>query len=339
MRTFAALIVAILLGAVEARAQTPDIQNPVWLERPNGEDFRQNYPSQAVEQSVEGRATLECLVRLDTTVDCSVIAESPASWGFGDAALAIARSFRVAPARVDGQPVEGGRIRNTIRFVLPPVEDSYEGLSPEQRAIEEAFADLDLPNWEEAPTTSSVLVATPHAAREANVQGRGILSCRVNRERRLRCRPFREMPADSGFGVAAMRLAPQFLVAQSSQQFADAHRTEPFLLPIVFGGAPEVTPVSRHHTGLEPLDIPLMRAPQDAIPPEALAARINGTASVLCNIGAGLALTCSVEAESPAGWGFGAVVLGVASSLPAPPASLGFIPGDQIRFRAEFVPE
>lgn len=340
MRLFAALMVVAALSAVEAHAQTPEIEHPVWIERPDPEAFRQSYPSQAAEQAVEGRATIECLVQLDTSTSCRVIAESPASWGFGDAALTISRTFRVEPARVDGQPVPDGRIRTTIRFIAPAQQETYEGLTPEQREWAEAFAPLDLPNWEDAPPAASVVAATPPAARDANLQGRGVLSCRVNRDRHLRCRPHREMPANSGFGAAAMQLAPQFVVAESSQEFADAHRIRPFFLPIVFNGPPEVTPVSRFYAGLAPLELPVIVAPQYAIPPAALSAQISGTASVLCNLGEGLVLACALETESPRGYGFGEVLVSVANNGERPPPSpnSGLIPGDQIRIRAAFAP-
>src|SRR5262245_47867459 len=113
-----------------AAAQTEQAQNPRWLQQPNAADFVQNYPSHAAMQGVEGQATVEFSVRLDTTLNCAVSNESPASWGFGDAALAVARTFRMEPARINGQPTEGGRIRQTIRFVLP--EQSPEEWTPEQ---------------------------------------------------------------------------------------------------------------------------------------------------------------------------------------------------------------
>lgn len=334
------LAIGLLLMAALARAASadpPDIQNPAFLQRPNAADFTQNYPAQAADQAVEGRATIECYVRLDTTLDCRVTAERPASWGFGDAALAIARSFRVQPAQVDGAPVEGGRIRQTICFVLP--EDNPEEWTAEQRAYVEAMPPPDLPTWDEAPTSSMVQMATPPAARHARTQGRGVLSCRVNGDRRLAREPAFEAPRNSGFAAAAMTLAPYFRIVEADAAFMERHTTEPFLLPITFGGPPEITPVNRDFTGAGPLNLPPLPVPQEAIPPRAISTRTSGTVIVLCTLQLAAPLDCHVEQETPAGWGFASPVVQMLEFFPPPPPESGMIPGDQIRFTAAFRPD
>lgn len=336
----ARLALALVLAAAlsqAAYADPPNIQNPEFLERPDAADFAQNYPSQAVHQAVEGRATIECYVRLDTTLDCRVTAESPASWGFGDAALAIARSFRVAPTRVDGEPVEGGRIRQTIRFVLP--EEHPEDWTPEQRAFVEALNRPDLPTWEEAPTSSMVQMATPEAARRARTQGRGVLSCRVNDERRLACQPSHEMPRNSGFAAAAMTLAPYFRIVEGDADFIARHTNEPFVLPISFGGASEITPVNRGYGGVEPLNVPTIVVPREYIPDRARAAHINGMVVTLCTVQLAAPPDCVIESESPTGWGFRETVLMALELFPPAPPEAGIIPGDQARFTFEFRPD
>jgi protein TonB len=50
-------------------------------------------------------------------LDCAVVSETPAGWGFGAAAVAIARDHRMAPATQDGRPVEG-RYRMAVPFRL-----------------------------------------------------------------------------------------------------------------------------------------------------------------------------------------------------------------------------
>ncbi|MGE3143833.1 MAG: energy transducer TonB [Hyphomonadaceae bacterium] len=94
------------------------ITNPQWIERPNGRDFAREYPDRALEREREGRVVLDCVVGADGRISCSVTSEDPEGWGFGNAALRIARSFRLAPRLENGQPTEGGRVRVPIAFRL-----------------------------------------------------------------------------------------------------------------------------------------------------------------------------------------------------------------------------
>ena len=50
--------------------------------------------------------------------DCEVTGETPANFGFGDAALKLARYMRIAPKTIDGQPVDGGVLVEPIKFRL-----------------------------------------------------------------------------------------------------------------------------------------------------------------------------------------------------------------------------
>lgn len=321
-----------------ARAEPDVVENPVWLEEPDGRAFRDNYPSQAAHQAVEGFATIECRVRLDTRLDCRVVAEGPMSWGFGDAAMAIARTFRVQPARRNGVPVEGGRIRRTLRFVLPE-DDWREQLPPEFRAYADALAPPELPTWDQAPTSSAVLAATPEAARASGMQGRGVLSCRVTQERRLACTPLLEMPHGSGFANAAMTLAPHFRIVEGDREFIAKYTAEPFILPISFNSPPELTPVNRENAGLGPLDLPPLRVPLDVLPERVRAAGIRGTGVALCTLQADRTADCVTERENPLGWDLGQFVVDAMELIPAWPVESGLIPGDQLRVTFEFAPE
>lgn len=92
------------------------IANPRWLERPRPEQFYSLYPPEALAQRQEGRAVLECIVAADGRLSCLVISEDPPGWGFGEATLAASRSFRMAPATIDGRPTSGGRVRVPMRW-------------------------------------------------------------------------------------------------------------------------------------------------------------------------------------------------------------------------------
>jgi periplasmic protein TonB len=94
------------------------ITNPTWLERPNARDFERYYPPRALEREQEGRVSLDCVVAADGRISCTVTSEDPSGWGFGEAAIRISRSFRMAPATRDGVPTSGGRVRVPITFRL-----------------------------------------------------------------------------------------------------------------------------------------------------------------------------------------------------------------------------
>lgn len=94
------------------------VTNVFWVERPDARDFARNYPQRALDENVSGRALLECLVVADGRLACTVVSEEPEGYGFGEASLRVARSFRMAPETRDGVPTAGGRVRVPIRWNL-----------------------------------------------------------------------------------------------------------------------------------------------------------------------------------------------------------------------------
>lgn len=91
----------------------PVITNPRWLRTPR--DLERYYPARALARDIGGQVVLDCLVDVAGALNCAVVSETPANWGFGDAALRISRDYRMAPAMRDGQAVQG-RYRMRVPF-------------------------------------------------------------------------------------------------------------------------------------------------------------------------------------------------------------------------------
>lgn len=98
---------------------TPRLTNFVWLQRPTVDDVSRSYPALAMQASRSGLVVLDCRVEAGGLLSCAVASESPEGWGFGAAAYALSRQFRIAPQTRDGVATEGGRVVLPIRFQLP----------------------------------------------------------------------------------------------------------------------------------------------------------------------------------------------------------------------------
>lgn len=89
-----------------------------WTSRPDGNDVMRYYPQRAQEREQQGRVQMLCQIQEGGSITCLVDSEDPAGWGFGEAALRVARHYRAAPTTDTGESTAGKTTRVVIRFRL-----------------------------------------------------------------------------------------------------------------------------------------------------------------------------------------------------------------------------
>jgi len=81
------------------------------------------YPDRAQRLNKAGSAKMECTVTAQGTLSgCSIVSEDPPDLGFGQAALDMAKLFKMRPKTVDGAAVGGATVIVPLRFQLPQDE-------------------------------------------------------------------------------------------------------------------------------------------------------------------------------------------------------------------------
>lgn len=110
------LLTAALATASPAFAQQSVMPVP-WAEvQPTYADYRQTYPSNALAQDVEGDVRLLCTVTAERKLDCVIHSETPADYGFGEAALSLSRLYVTSERDPRVQP--GARVMVPIAYRL-----------------------------------------------------------------------------------------------------------------------------------------------------------------------------------------------------------------------------
>lgn len=148
-------------------------------------------PPRAAAEKIGGEARIKCVVTVKGELsECAVVSESPAGYGFGEAALKAALKERVRPKDDKGQTAAG---RSAIR--------QFSFLAP---------GDAD-PDWLRMPTPDELASVYPVVAMKEGLDGRAVIACGVTPEGFLaNCKVASEAPAGKGFGSAALALSPQF---------------------------------------------------------------------------------------------------------------------------------
>lgn len=108
-------VVCPVPGSVDPRSD-----EQIWARRPSADDFQRNFPDRAQRMEVSGRVVLSCMLDdRGVVTSCDIVEETPAGYGFGDAALRLSRLFRAKARKVDGQTVGGTTVPLTLTFQVP----------------------------------------------------------------------------------------------------------------------------------------------------------------------------------------------------------------------------
>lgn len=107
-----------------------------WVWKPSDDALQRFMPAQAVAEHRSGEAVIACRVQLTRHVhDCRVLAESAAGLGYGTAAIAASRIFRVYPPRRNGKPVDDAWVGIPVVWIVkPPPKATGPGGKPRAQA-------------------------------------------------------------------------------------------------------------------------------------------------------------------------------------------------------------
>jgi len=84
---------------------------------PSAAQVQAAYPARALDNQIEGDASMDCLVTADGKLaGCRIASENPAGFGFGQAALDLAADYVMRPRYLDGEPSGGAEVRLGVRF-------------------------------------------------------------------------------------------------------------------------------------------------------------------------------------------------------------------------------
>ncbi len=164
------------------------------------------YPSRARSEKVSGRVSLNCTVGPDGYFldPCLVTNEEPAGYGFGAAASALSRQFKVSTSLPGGGTAVGASYKLPVTFSA--------------RMLQAGGTVAGTPNLITVPSNQDLGAAFPKAARAAGVsQARSSLECTVAPGGYLTaCSVVVESPPGYGVAMGAMQLASKYRVSQWS---------------------------------------------------------------------------------------------------------------------------
>jgi TonB family protein len=185
----------LALSAAVGASQASSAE-PVWTAAPTWADAAKAYPPRARAAHLGGGAMVTCTVGPSGALrTCGVLGESPAGYGFGNAARKLAEQMRAS--RGPDTPA-GKELRLQLGF-RPEMLDTGPYIAPD-------------PVWLELPSAAEFQAAFPKTESGAN-RVRIVLLCDVAAGGALAgCAVESEEPAGQGYGAAALALTPKIRV-------------------------------------------------------------------------------------------------------------------------------
>jgi TonB family protein len=286
----------------------PGDSNPDWVRKPTASQLSAALPTKALEKGRAGRAVIKCQVTIEGFLDrCKVVAEDPAEYGFGAAALQLAPQFKMSPKIRGGKPVAGGE-------VSIPINWDMSGVRPGPAA---SFGSRSLmldPPWAAVPSLEHVRAAWPAEAKGLE-SGQAALRCSVATDGALKsCDVISEVPSGKGFGKAARALSRDFRINVRPE---DAKIVRNLSIDVPFRFRDPALPDTRKLTSPR-WTLTLTAAGMAAIYPQAaVKAKVAGGLGVVgCTVDAGGHLVdCAVKREDPAALDFGAAAMEAAKLM------------------------
>jgi TonB family protein len=309
--TAAAMLAIVAIALPTAQAQIA-VNAPTWTKRPTENDVLAVFPAAARSAGVGGRVILSCVVSERGVMEtCVIVEETPKEFGFGAAALLVARYYFMKPAMSDGKPTRA-TVRLPVTFQKPEQEAGSLIRGTRGSLIRVATTAY----WEKAPTWSDLVAANPTAGSATPVAGSVGLRCRINANGALSvCQVVSVVPKGRQFEVAAKTLAETFELANN-----EAYRKgmDGVLLNLgVSFPDPSQTAGERRLAKPEWKSVVTPEAVTSVFPAQALKAGLKSGRGTLDCVAkdSGALDQCKVVSEEPAGMGFGGAALSIATAM------------------------
>ncbi len=170
------------------------------MSSPTAKDYADAYPAATAGEPADGAARVYCTVTdAGELTACEVKEESIVGQGLGQAVLALAPKFKMAPLSMDGQAVGGKLVELYLRIRPPPPSPP-----PGVRLVVH-------PTWVARAAGVDAAKYYPVRALRMGVEGDATLQCGIDAQGLLaNCVITCEFPKGSEFGGASLALSALF---------------------------------------------------------------------------------------------------------------------------------